>query len=58
MIEARRKKKLRWEEERIWIPPIEDYGKKLKLTNHWYGNVKFGPSVKKPVLKLSRVDVK
>lgn len=42
LIEARRKKTMRWAEESAWVPPKMSYSRKLNIANV----VKFGPSVK------------
>ena len=52
LIEARRKKTMRWAEESDWVPPRMGYSRKLNIANV----VKFGPSVKTICkVKLSRM---
>ena len=53
LIEVRRRKAMRWKQESAWIPPKLGAGRKLNLAN-----VKLGPSIKQPKLKLDRIDVK
>ena len=50
-IEARKKVLLRWQKESTWIPPKMGAGKKLDISG-----LKFGPSIRQPMLKLNKID--